>query len=325
MLRIRLEVTDLAAVRFSCSPLLETVFSLKSWLVGRSRHDAMLRAWFEQTAQRTDRLDWALLRVLRGPRGWIPDFITPRPGRTQPDVLAELEDVRRTAPDVVVRDLAASHGTRLPEPLAALVEDPERLAGRLADALAGYWAAVVAPRWPRIASALQADITHRSHRIAVGGAELLFADLAEQITWSDGVIAVDTPALDADIDVSGRGLPLVPRLFGSGVTAYIDVGLPPALTYPARGRAALLSAQPDVGSPAAALLGRTRARLLHALDEPASTTQLARAFQLTPGAVSQHLAVLHENGLLTRARSGRQVLYRQSPLAAELLRRPGTS
>lgn len=321
MLRIRLEVADLAAVRFSYSPLLETVFSISSWQLGRSSRNAVFRAWFEQTAQHIDQVDWALLQVLRGPRGWVPDFITPRPGTARPDIHAELDAVRRTAPDVVVRDLAASHGAALPESLVSLVEEPERLAARVADALAGYWTAVVAPRWPRIASVLQADITYRSHRIATGGADLLFADLDEQITWSEGAIEVDTPALDADVEVSGRGLPLIPCLFASSVTTFVDAGLPPALTYPARGRGTLLAAQPDVEGPLAALLGRTRAQLLHALHEPTSTTQLAQAFQITPGAVSQHLAVLQANGLVTRARSGRHVLYRQAPLAAELLRR----
>lgn len=325
MLHIRLEVADLAAVRFSYSPLLETVFSVSSWQAGPSSRNAIFRPWFEQTAHRVDQVDWALLHVLRGTRGWIPDFLTPRPGKAQPDIVAELDAVRRTAPDVVIRDLAASHGTALPEPLASLVRDPERLAHRFADAFAGYWEAVVAPRWPRISAVLQADITYRSHRIAAGGADLLFADLDEQITWSDGVIAVDTPALEADIEVSGRGLPLVPCLFGGSVTAYIDAGQPPALTYPARGRGTLLTGPSDLGGPLAALLGRTRAQLLHALHEPSSTTQLAQAFQITPGAVSQHLAVLHQNGLLTRARSGHHVLYRQAPLAVELLRRSGAS
>ncbi|MER6033878.1 ArsR family transcriptional regulator [Streptomyces sp. NPDC001835] len=68
------------------------------------------------------------------------------------------------------------------------------------------------------------------------------------------------------------------------------------------------------------LLGRPRARLLSLLAEPASTTELAHRLEVTPGAVSQHLAVLYDAGLLSRARSGRTVRYRRTPLGDALCR-----
>jgi DNA-binding transcriptional ArsR family regulator len=49
--------------------------------------------------------------------------------------------------------------------------------------------------------------------------------------------------------------------------------------------------------------------MLTALAEPCSTTALARRLQITPGAVSQHLSVLLDAGLVTRSRVGRSVLY----------------
>ncbi|WP_220040129.1 ArsR/SmtB family transcription factor [Nonomuraea aridisoli] len=67
-----------------------------------------------------------------------------------------------------------------------------------------------------------------------------------------------------------------------------------------------------------ALLGAPRARLLRLLDEPLPTVELARRVRVTPSAVSQHLRVLYAAGLVTRARDGRQVLYRRSPLGDEL-------
>lgn len=319
MLRIRLEVADLAAVRFSWSPLLETVFSLRVWRAAPTDRTAGFRPWLAQTARSLDHVDWDLLHALRGPRGWIPDFLTPRPDGARPDIAAELEAVANTDPDAVVRDLAASHGSALPEPLGALAQHPRDLARRLADALQVYWAAAVEPRWPEIAAILHADITYRSHRIAVGGAALLFEDLGPRLRWSDGVLRIDAPGLESEVEVSGRGLPLLPCVFGGGVTAFIDPGQPPALTYPARARGTLLVPAPDAERSLEALIGRTRARLLAALDEPSSTTALARTLRITPGAVSQHLAVLHANGLVVRARSGRHVLYRRTALGAGLL------
>jgi DNA-binding transcriptional ArsR family regulator len=66
------------------------------------------------------------------------------------------------------------------------------------------------------------------------------------------------------------------------------------------------------------LVGRTRASLLTALDQPASTTHLAHSLGLATGAVGDHLAILHNAGLLTKARSGRSVLYRRTPLGDAL-------
>jgi DNA-binding transcriptional ArsR family regulator len=44
---------------------------------------------------------------------------------------------------------------------------------------------------------------------------------------------------------------------------------------------------------------RARCRLLAALAEPATTTDLARALDVTPGAVFQHLGVLRAAGLVS--------------------------
>lgn len=66
------------------------------------------------------------------------------------------------------------------------------------------------------------------------------------------------------------------------------------------------------------LLGAPRAQLLDMLAEPLPTVELARRLKVTPSAVSQHLKVLHDTGLLTRARDGRQVLYRRTSLGDQL-------
>lgn len=93
------------------------------------------------------------------------------------------------------------------------------------------------------------------------------------------------------------------------------------MVYPARGTAALWGEQETVPQPDAltALVGRARARLLVALDAPASTSHLARSLAMAPGAVGDHLAILRGAGLLVRARSGRSVLYRRTPLGEALV------
>ncbi|MET7320625.1 hypothetical protein [Streptomyces sp. NPDC005549] len=93
------------------------------------------------------------------------------------------------------------------------------------------------------------------------------------------------------------------------------------MVYPARGTAALWGEQETVPQPDAltALVGRARARLLVAPDAPASTSRPARSLAMEPGAVGGHLAILRGVGLLVRARSGRSVLHRRTPLGEALV------
>lgn len=122
------------------------------------------------------------------------------------------------------------------------------------------------------------------------------------------------------VAAAGRGLLLVPSIFAHKPTPPANASEPPMVVYPSRGIATLWATTP-VNTPQALteLLGSTRATLLSLLDDPLSTTELARRLHVTPSAVSQHLRVLRANGLLIRARAGRQVLYRRSRLATELV------
>ena len=329
MITFRLDVNDLASVRFAYSPLQELAFSLKA--LDPAHPMAVFEPWLLAGQPRPTDLDWPVLAALIGPRGWLPDFITPRPDDSRPTFAAELEQVRATDPARVVADLLLAHGPAgLPPALAERAGDGGALRDRIADAMEGYWWRVLDPRWPQLKTVLEADITYRCHRLATGGAAALFADLDERVSWSDGLVRVDYAFLDSDDPVAGRGLPLMPSVFSRAATVQLDPGLPPVICYAARGRASLVMTAAPRSSALQPLLGRTRAALLLDLAEPASTTQLAVRHALTPGAVSQHLAVLHASGLVGRARSGRSVLYQRSELgddlvAAQLLVVPGSS
>ncbi|MFJ9815225.1 ArsR/SmtB family transcription factor [Streptomyces sp. NPDC101151] len=91
------------------------------------------------------------------------------------------------------------------------------------------------------------------------------------------------------------------------------------LDYPGRGAATVW--EPEPGPDASALdslLGAPRTTVPRLLAEPLPTVELARRLGVTPSAVSRHLRVLHATGLVTRARDGRHVLYRRSPLGEQL-------
>ncbi|MFF3848879.1 ArsR family transcriptional regulator [Streptomyces sp. NPDC002328] len=327
MIEFRFDVGDLATTSFAYSPLQEAAFSLRSLSdPGRYPHH---RPWLRRIGPRLDALDRELLTALVAPWLWVPDFLTPRPDRARPVFADELDRVRETPPEVVAADLRAAYRTEdaLPPVVARGLARPDRLLVRLTDALDAYWHTCLAPDWwPRAQSVLEADLAYRGRVLAERGAAELLPGLDGRLSWTGSHLRVDTRDFLgqvpwADISVAGRGMVLLPTLFARGAQFLIDPARPPVLIYPARGRATLAEQPPPVSDQALVrLLGRARTRLLLLLAEPASTTELAHRLEVTPGAVSQHLAILHDVGLLTRTRHGRTVRYVRSPLGDDLCR-----
>jgi DNA-binding transcriptional ArsR family regulator len=322
MIEMRLRVADLAETSFAVSPLQEAVFSL--WVWRAPGRQAFHLPWRRASAAAWRECDVEVLDALVSPRRWVPDFLTPRAETPLTEFATELAIVRATPAQRVADGLLATYdGAPLP---AVLRGRPDAVLSRIVAALSGYWQACLEPWWPRIRAVLEADIVYRSRQLALGGARALFADLDSRVRWADGVLYVD---LLHDrhhvIDIDGRGLPLVPSLFCRGAITYISADEPPQITYPARGRANVWQTSDVANDVALAdLLGAPRARLLILLDRPASTTELAHRLVVSPSAVSQHLRVLRAAGLLSKARSGRSVLYLRSPLGDQLVgrRRP---
>jgi len=94
---------------------------------------------------------------------------------------------------------------------------------------------------------------------------------------------------------------------------------PPWAIYHARAVGTLWEGRNRSGAALERLLGASRARLLGYLASPATTTQLADRTGLTPGAVSQHLTILYDAGLVDRSRQGREVIYLLTDTGTALL------
>ncbi|AEM83958.1 ArsR/SmtB family transcription factor [Streptomyces violaceusniger] len=322
MISFVLDVEDLADTRFAVSPLNETVFSL------RVRHDPSLSAvhlpWRRSVLGRLGDLDTDLLMSLVARRRTLPDFLTPRPASFAPAFEDELAVVRRTPAGLVRRDLLATHA---PDPLPRALRDATvaddapvtALRDTICALLRRYWAIAIKPMWPQMRLVVEADMTYRARQLAMGGARLLFADMHPNLRWHNGVLHIAKMISRHQVAASGRGLLLLPSVFAHKPAPPVSPEEPPSLVYPSRGVATLWASVPTDGAPAlVSLIGAPRARLLVLLEEPLPTVELARRLRVTPSAVSQHLRVLHATGLVTRARHGRQVLYRRSTLGDQL-------
>lgn len=312
----RFAAGDVARMRFAFSPLWELVSSLRV-LRDPAAHSVHL-PWLRAVRPRLAGLDLTELFALVPVRGYLPDFLTPPPDTPLPDFAAELDRVRRTPPETAMEELACVRSAD-PEALQRFGTDPEAGIRRVADTLRAYWKLAFEEFWPKVYGLLEADVMWRSRILATGGVRELFADLHESVTWhGDRLVAMRD--CDYSGPINGDGLLLVPSAFHWPDTAIMFEPYQPLLCYPARGVGTLwTSGRPCTSGGLGALIGRTRADILTALEEPASTSALARRMELTPGAVSQHLSVLSGGGLVTRRRMGREVLYRRTPIGDALV------
>jgi DNA-binding transcriptional ArsR family regulator len=248
-------------------------------------------------------------------------FIAPPPSGLAQTIEDDLASVRGT-PLRLARAEIDKCLNRVPvtaERTLALLAD-RRVVELLADTLETAWHALLAADWLQLRAICERDVVHRAGLLSRQGWAAAIDGLDRRLRWRDGGIEIAWRHHNETVEVGGSGLLLVPAVFiWPHVAVQIEPPWPRSLIYPARGIAGLwqpaATARPGA---LAALVGRSRATLLVALAEPASTTQLARSLRLAPGAVGDHLTVLREAGLVHRARSGRSVLYQRTPLGDAL-------
>jgi hypothetical protein len=312
---------DLLNSRFALSPVTELENLLRK-LGGRKR-TPLPPAWAArvtpafQRLRRETAID-ALLALQTDRYGAA--FVAQPPACMAQTIEDDLTAIRATPLEQARKEIAECMA-RLPatDPRVVSVLNDPRVADILADATEAAWHELVASDWPTLRAVLERDVVYRGGLLSAGGWQAAFAGLHKRLAWRDGALELSR-FVDGTYHLDGAGLLLVPAVFvWPNIGAYTDPPWPTALVYPARGTAALWDPGPATPPDAlASLLGRSRARLLVALSDPASTTQLATSLTMATGAVGDHLAVMRNAGLITRARSGRSVLYRRTPLGDAL-------
>jgi DNA-binding transcriptional ArsR family regulator len=323
VLRFEVNADDLLHSRFALSPLfeLDNLVRLLSE-VDSQRH--LPEAW-------RARLRPAFSRLRRDPAfeavvalhssHYGPGFFAPTPAGLTQSIEDDLAAVRTTELDVVRAEIATAlriRPTKDPAVLAVLRSNQVR--DRLADALAQGWHELLAADWLRLRAIAERDVLYRSGELGRAGWSAAFAGLPAVHWHAGGIEIAGLVGERRPVASDGTGLLLIPTVFKwPKVAAHTGPPWPRSIMYPARGVSALWEQPATVVEGALAdLIGRSRAAVLDTLDTAASTTQLARALNLAPGAVGDHLAVLLRAGLLERSRSGRSVLYRRTPLGDAL-------
>lgn len=314
----RLRTDDLLQCRFAISPLNETADALRS-LAQRGAEPYHL-PWQRQVRQQIPALRLAPLIAVLSLHGYQPDFLSPAPDGPLTEIEAELERVRATPPPRVAAELSqcldghpAGYAIRQNHP--ELFGDPSQVRDLLASMLQRAWSALVEPWWARLRDVLDADINFRARQLAGAGLAATLNDLDPKVSWRGGVLRFSITARK-ELDVSGTELVLIPSVFiWPRAAVSFD---PPAVIYPARGIAEIWRPHPRSGDDLARLVGRTRAALLTALADPASTTGLAARTRVPVSSVSEHLAVLRAAGLISTRRAGRFLVHQQTALGVAL-------
>ncbi|MGW4643298.1 DUF5937 family protein [Sphaerisporangium sp. NPDC004334] len=322
VIRVEVSPQDVMTSRFAVSRLIETMHAL--WLLSGRYEAGVHRPWVERHRPAYERLLARLpalgALVLLFRRGeYNADFIAPPPAGVNVAFEEELAVMRATplaqAREEIARNL---HGGPPPSPEALAVLDRPDIVRLLADVLRATWEEILAPGWPRFQAILERDVAHRAGRLAAYGWAAALDDLDPRVRWcavdGPGHIAVrmDAAGKDERHRLDGRGLLLVPTVFGPGVGAYLEDAWPYALVYQARG----IAAEPAPPRGLTRLIGATRTAIL--LRLPATTTQLAALLDMSVGGTGDHVAALREAGLITGTRVGRSVLYHRTPLGDAL-------
>lgn len=266
------------------------------------------------------------------------DFIAPVPPGVSTTIEELLAEVRTTPLNAAHREVAEILEGQPADPRVEAILTGDGITEYVADVLTAAWYALLESEWPTLRAILERDVVYRAGQLTSKGWAAALNGLHPRIGWQRDHIELD-PADDWHVDLGGRGLLFIPSVFvWPGFAVTFDSPWRPALCYPARGVAALWESSgsgrsrarrsghdlSDAGGsaasgPLARLLGASRAAVLLALEEPASTTQLTAILGQSLGGLGGHLAVLREAGLATHARSGRTVLYSRTPVGDALV------
>ena len=330
VLRVEVGNEDLTMSRFALSPLWELTHALR--LLAGPSDTSVLRPWLVRARDRylalTREADVGVILALNPP-GWGVDFLAPVPANVSTTIGDLLDQVRSTPAGQVQHEvaLALAQQQRSVDPRIQRILTSDRAAGYVADVLAAAWQALLEPEWQTLRAILERDVVYRAGQLTSRGWAAALGDLHPELTWDQGRIVLTRMRGYQDAELGGRGLLFVPSVFVWPKLALgLDPPWPPSLIYPARGVAALWERPGTAAGPGTALdrlLGPSRAAILIALEEPASTTQLVATLGQSLGGIGDHLAVLREAGLISRARSGRSVLYRRTPVGDALIAADG--
>lgn len=201
-----------------------------------------------------------------------------------------------------------------------LVSDPRRFRNDLIDTLTECATAFFTDEWERARPVLQRGAADLRARLESAPLVDTLASLSDMASTRGFVDTVIFDKLQSDRRLVGpEGLVLFPSIRAwPHVTIKLDRGLPVTIPFlvQEQDRARSRRSQADVRRRMSVLAEPARWALCrHLIGESITTTELARRTGTTKYAVSRHLRVMREAGLISSQRAGRQIFHRMNAAA----------
>jgi DNA-binding transcriptional ArsR family regulator len=333
------------SVAFAYSPVVEAVLSLH--VLVEPKHHPLQHAWVRRMRALDPALRTEIRAFTFAYANSFPDFVSPRPDHDYLTFEAELDALHDLDPTLLAFEFLRplwDHEGRWPRDeslltradvrehalrdaelqgegggaLAELIfEDPPELARRFRDLLRNYWDAAFAQEWERLEPRLAHAVADAGRTIAEHGLFALLARMRPRLLVEpDRRLAWIKLPHEHDVEISpSKPLLLTPSYFvWPHVRVNCDPPFPVGLVYPPT----TVAEEAGPRLPSEQLLQVLRAAAhdirLRALgliaERPRSTQELAPLLGLSEAAVSKHLRILADAGVLTARRDGYYVLYR---------------
>ncbi|WP_308222573.1 winged helix-turn-helix domain-containing protein [Kitasatospora sp. A2-31] len=322
MIELRFGVADLARTRFVISPL-DHLMAASARLGVHQGSGSRSERWWRDVRRHVPHRAVRFLEVVNASPVGVPDFMVADLDAVRRQLTDEL-DALLSVPQQAVEEGVAMFGSGpdVPAALARLREDGSRGLREVGDGAWALFRSCLAPDWPDIRRALEADIAARARTAARSGIGAMLGSLHRNAVWRDeGVLECTLGELEGSFELGGRGLELRPNYFVQrSISLLAEPDRQSLLLHPI----AVPTAEPAARAPAAdglaAVLGPARARVLRAIAGGAcSTTELARRLGVTPPSASAHAAALRTAGLIATRREGKQVRHTLTDVGHDLL------
>jgi DNA-binding transcriptional ArsR family regulator len=331
---------------FAYSPVLEEVLSLHTLI--EPKHHPIQHQWVRQMQHLSPALKREITAFSFAYRSYFPAFLFPAATGSFTTFEDELTHLRTIAPQVlsfeftetfsgsmvrnnlariedpVDRDLILSHAARLePESLNLVrlaLEEPLTLLDRFLQLLSDYWEAAFQVEWRRLEELLASNITEAGAHLAVHGVYAFLQSLWPEIRTNQAAECfwLERPHEHDVVIGPGEQFVLVPSVYvWPHVRVNCDQPWASTLVFPVTHL--MRTAHPplppsDLVRVLRALADDTRLRALRLIaDQPRCTQELAPLVGLSEAALSKHLRLLAEAGVLKTQRTGYYVLYRVAP------------
>ncbi|HVA90681.1 MAG TPA: DUF5937 family protein [Chloroflexota bacterium] len=342
----RLPRTAIDRLAFAYSPLLEAVLSLH--VLVEPKHHPVQHPWVRAMRGLSPALKREIGAFSFAYRSYLPAFLLPVATGEFPTFDDEITRLRALPPEMIsfefteplVGGIIARDPARLDDPAARAavweraaplgpvtnqliqlaLDDPDALRERFIALLSGYWDAAFHAEWRCVEAVVAQSVGEAGRQIAAEGLYAFLRGLWPEVRVDPGAERFwleRTHEHEVSIEPETPFV-LTPSVYvWPHVRVNCDPPWPPGLVFPAAGivRATRAPIPPEalVGV-LRALADDTRLRALRFIAErPRSTQELAPLVGITEAALSKHLRLLAEAGVLRAQREGYYVLYRLAP------------